>query len=222
MTFAKAVLPGLLVGLSAAAGCAHRVEGPAGTLAAFGAALERGDFKSAYALTSADTRKRMPYEAFAALLGADAAETKAFGRRLGAEAPRLPARVEITLGLGEVVPLVLEEGRWRLDGPGFELWGQATPRATLRTFIRALEARRYDVVLRLVPNRYRGEVSAEKLRQYWELERKDDHVALLGRLRAAAGAPIVESGDEAHMPYGPEHEVRFVREDGRWKIEDPD
>ena len=45
---------------------------------------------------------------------------------------------------------------------------------------------------------------------------------LLSRLQAAANAPIVESGDEAHMPYGPEQEVVFVREDGVWRIEDPD
>ena len=221
MTMAGAVL-GVTVAAAFALGCAHRPEGPAGTLAAFGAALERGDLKAAYALTSADTRKRMPYEAFAALLGPNAGEVRALGRRIALEAPRVPPRVEITLGLGEVVPLVLEEGRWRVDGPVFDPWGQATPRAALRTFIRALDERRYDIVWRLVPDRYRGELSPEKLRQYWEQERKDDHAALLVRLRAAAAAPIVESGDEAHMPYGPDREVHFVREDGRWKIEDPD
>ena len=46
--------------------------------------------------------------------------------------------------------------------------------------------------------------------------------AMLTRLQAALAAPIVESGDEAHMPYGPELEVVFVREDGVWRIEDPD
>ena len=120
------------------------------------------------------------------------------------------------------MPLVLESGGWRIDGPVLEPWGQGTPRAALRTFLRALAERRYDVVLRLVPNRYRGGLSADKLRQYWEQERTDEHAALLARLRAAAAAPIVESGDEAHMPYGPDEEVRFTREDGRWKIEDPD
>jgi glutamate racemase len=43
----------------------------------------------------------------------------------------------------------------------------------------------------------------------------------LSELRASINAPIVELGDEAHMPYG-EREVRFVREDGIWKIDDPD
>ena len=32
----------------------------------------------------------------------------------------------------------------------------------------------------------------------------------------------IESGDEAHMPYGQEMEMVFVREDGVWRIEDPD
>jgi hypothetical protein len=32
----------------------------------------------------------------------------------------------------------------------------------------------------------------------------------------------VETGDEARMPYGERAEVVFVKEDGRWKIEDPD
>jgi len=131
------------------------------------------------------------------------------------------AAYALTLSTGEPVVLVAEGGGWRVDGPAFDPWGQGTPRAALRTFIRALDERRYDVLLRLAPNRYRGDLSVDKLRQYWEEQRKDDRPALLGRLRAAAAAPIVESGDEAHLPYGPEQEVRFLREDGRWKIESP-
>ena len=67
--------------------------------------------------------------------------------------------------------------------------------------MRALEQRRYDVLGRLVPARYRAGLTADKLRQYWE-ERGEDTRALIARLRAAIAAPIVESGDEAHMPYG--------------------
>jgi hypothetical protein len=213
---------GLPLGALLALGCAHGADSPGGAAAAFGAALARGDAKTAYALTSAATRKRMPYEAFAAALAADPAAAKAFGGRLATEGAALPARADLTLSTGEPIALVAEDGGWRVDGPAFDPWGQGTPRAALRTFIRALDERRYDVLLRLAPNRYRGDLSVDKLRQYWEEQRKDDHPAVLTRLRAAAAAPIVESGDEARLPYGPEQEVRFVREDGRWKVESPD
>lgn len=203
-------------------GCAHRPEGPAAAVAAFGTAVARGDFQAAYGLTSAEFRRRMPFEAFAAGFKAGGGEPEALGKRMVAEAPRIAPRVEIELSLGERVPMLLEDGRWRIDGPVYEAWGQGTPRAALRTLVRALDERRYDVVLRLVPNRYRAGLSADKLRNYWEGERKADNGALLARLRAALAGPIAEMGDEAHLPYPPDKEVRLVREAGEWKVEDPD
>ena len=210
-----------IVVLASALACAHKPEGPAATLQDLGAALARGDLRAAYALTSADFQRRTPYDAFAASLNASAADTRALGKRIGEQAARVPPRVDIQLAQGEPLSLVLEDGRWRVDGPLPEPWGQRTPRAALRTFVRALGERRYDVVLRLVPRRHRVDLTAHKLRQYWEAHR-DETRALLSRLQAALGAPIVETGDEAHMPYGPEQEMVFVREDGVWRIEDPD
>ena len=207
------------VGLSA---CAHRPEEPAATMVSFGAALARGDLRAAYQLTSAGFQRRMPYEAFAAGVAAGGAEPAAVGQRLVAEADTVAPRVEVTLQLGEQVPLVLEHGRWRIDGPVYEAWGQATPRAALRTFIRALDARRYDVVLRLVPDRYRAGLSADSLRTFWEGDQKNQHQGLLARLRAAELAPLTETGDEARLLVAPDRVVRLVREAGLWKIEDPD
>jgi len=178
---------------------------------------------AAYALTSADFRRRMPFEAFAAGFKAGGDEPQSLGKRMIAEAPRIAPRVEVELSFGERVPMLLEDGGWRIDGPVYEAWGQATPRAALRTFVRALTERRYDIVLRLVPTRYRADLSAEKLRAYWEQgDRKKENDALLVELRAAIEAPIAESADEAHLPYPPDREVRLVREGGEWKVEDPD
>jgi hypothetical protein len=207
------------VGLTA---CAHRPEEPAATVAAFGAALARGDLRGAYQLTSVPFQRRMPYEAFAAGFAAGGAEPAALGQRLVAEAGALAPQVEVTLQLGEQIPLVLEEGRWRVDGPVYEAWGQATPRAAVRTFIRALDAHRYDVVLRLVPDRYRARLSADRLRTFWEGDQKNAHEALLTRIRAAPQAPLTEAGDEARLLLAPDRVVRLVREAGLWKIEDPD
>jgi hypothetical protein len=211
----------LAIGLLSALSCAHKPEGPAATLQEFGAALGRGDVRTAYALTSADFRRRTPYESFAASLGANTGDTIALGKRLSEQAARVSPRVDIELAQGETLALVLENGRWRVDGPAPEPWGQRTPRAALRTFVRALGERRYDIVMRLVPRRHRVDLTADKLRQYWEAHQEETR-AMLARLQAALAAPIVESGEEAHMPYGPDHEVVFVREDGVWRIEDPD
>lgn len=212
---------GLTVALGLAA-CAHGPEEPSATMASFGAALTRGDLRAAYQLTSLAFQRRMPYEAFAAALTAAGSEPAALGQRLVAEAGAVAPRVAVTLALGEEVPLVLEGGRWRIDGPVYEAWGQGTPRAAIRTFIRALDAHRYDIVLRLVPDRYRAGLSADRLRAFWEGEHREEHQALLARVRAAAQGPITETGDEARLSVAPDRVVRLVREGGQWRIEDPD
>jgi hypothetical protein len=212
---------GLMVALGLTA-CAHRPEEPSATMASFGAALTRGDLRGAYQLTSVAFQRRMPYEAFAAALTAAGTEPAALGQRLVAEAGSIAPRVAVTLELGEEVPLVLEGGRWRIDGPVYEAWGQATPRAAIRTFLRALDAHRYDIVLRLVPDRYRAGLSADRLRAFWEGEHREEHQALLARVRAGAQGPITETGDEARLSVAPDRVVRLVREAGQWRIEDPD
>lgn len=206
----------------AAAGCARQAAGPADTLTAFGAAIERKDFIAAYELTSKDFRSRVPLAAFRAGFEDGGRETQALGRQLRDEVARRPLRVDVELELGTPVSVVDEGGRWRIDAAPFEPWSQRTPRAALRSFVRALEQHRYDVVLRLCPTRHRAGVTADTLRAYWEGAQRDENARLLALLRAAIRAPIVESGDEAHMPYGDRMEVLFVREDGLWKIEDPD
>ncbi len=203
-------------------GCAHPSAGPGATVAAFGSAVARGDLAAAYALTSGQFRQRMPFEAFVKGFKAGGGEPEALGRRMLAEAPRIAPRVDIELSLGERVPMLLEDGSWRIDGPVYEAWGQGTPRAALRTFVRALDGRRYDIVLRLVPDRYRAGLSADQLRAYWEGDRSKENAGLLAQLRAASTAPIVEAGNEARLAYPPGREVLLIREGGQWKVEDPE
>ncbi len=165
----------------------------------------------------------MPPAVFRAELEEGRGDTQALGRRLRAAGDAQRPRVAVELAPGEPLGLVAEGGRWLVDDPSlFEPWSQKTPRAALRSFVRALEERRYDVVLRFCPMRRRAGLSAEALRAYWEGEHKTENAAVLARLRDALGAPIVEIGDEARLPYGAGSEARLVREDGAWKIEDPD
>jgi len=209
---------GALLGAVLAAACAHAPAAPGAALAAFGDALARGDLRAAYAMTSADLQRRVPFEAFAAGFQGPAADPAGLGRRIAAEAERVAPRVEVELAAGERVPLVFQDGQWRVDGPVYEAWGQETPRAALRTFVRALDARRYDVLLRLVPDRVRGGLTPERLRTFWEESDADVHRRLLAKVRTAVSAPLVEAGDEAHAPLAEGGEVRLVREPGGWKI----
>ncbi|HSZ83817.1 MAG TPA: hypothetical protein VLA14_16135 [Polyangia bacterium] len=208
--------------VAALTGCAAHAAAPGDTLAAFGAALERKDFDAAYGLTSNAYRARVPLTAFRASLDEGGADTQALGRELRTEVAHRPARVELEVEPGRTVGLVEEGGAWRVDGPSIEPWSQRTPHDALRSFVRALELRRYDIVLRLAPTQRRAALTVEGLRAYWEGERKADNDQLLAHLRAALGAPIVETGEEARMPYGARAEVHFTREDGLWKIEDLD
>ncbi|HEY2903862.1 MAG TPA: hypothetical protein VGL59_24970 [Polyangia bacterium] len=218
--FRLAASPMAAIVFLCAAGCAHPPPGPAASVAAFAAAVDRRDYQAAYALTSADYQKRVPLVAFRLELDARAVDGRPLVERLAPRTPGVP-RVTLELSDGETMPLVQEGGTWRLDAPSLDPFPRRTPRAALRSFVRALEQRRYDVLVHFAPSRYRVNLTAEKLRQMWEGEHKADNQKLLAALHANLEAPIVELGDEAHMPYG-DRVVRFMREDGDWTIADPD
>jgi len=220
MTYWRAGVLLLLAG--AAASCAHPQRGPADAISDFGAAVDRKDYAAAYALMTADYRKRVPFDDFRRDLEAGGADVQAVAHRLREESARTPLQIDVDVDLGQRLTLVLEGGQWRVAAHPFDLYDQATPRAALRSFVRAVETGRYDALLRLTPNRYRVAVTVQKLRDYWEGEHKAENRKRLAELRANIGAPIVETGDEARMPYGDNSEARLVREDGLWKVEEAD
>jgi hypothetical protein len=53
---------------------------------------------------------------------------------------------------GDELLLVFESGKWRIDATAIDLYSQATPRQALVGFLRAFERKRYDVILRFVPD----------------------------------------------------------------------
>jgi hypothetical protein len=203
-------------------GCAQRAAGPASSVEAYAAAVERRDYAGAYALMSSSFRQRVSPVDFQRQLAKDAGELAADAKSVRDSADRWGARVEVTVPGDERVPLVRESGSWRLEAPPFEPYGQSTPRAAVRAFVRAVENRRYDVLLRLAPTRFRSSITIEKLRAYWEGEQAAQNRALLKELRQSLGARIAEEGDEAFMTYGSNRQVRFVREEGLWRIENPE
>ena len=123
---------------------------------------------------------------------------------------------------GQELTLVQEDGRWRISGNPANLYDQSTPRAAVRSFVRAMERRRYDIVLRFVPNASREGMDEERLRESFEGEGREEIERLLASLRANLDNPIEEVGDRATMTYGEGAAVQLILEDGVWKVEDPD
>jgi hypothetical protein len=130
----------------------------------------------------------------------------------------------VTSPKGDTVLLVYEDGRWKLDGSAINLYGQSTPRQSLEAFLRAFERKRYDIMIRFVPDSHLEGLDADKLKAAWEGAQKEDMIRITSALRSALSnnsAQFEEIGDRATMAYG-SNTVQLVREHGLWKIEDFD
>jgi hypothetical protein len=202
--------------------CVGRAAAPPSTVLAYASAVERRDFGAAYDLMSASFKQRVSLPEFRRQMELDAPELAADVRALRDSTDRWATRVELTLPGEDHVGLVREGRAWRLEERPLDPYGQASPRAALRAFVRAIETRRYDVLLRLAPARFRGALSTGKLRAFWEGDEAAQNRPLLRELRLNLSAPISEEGDEAFMTYGTNRQVRFVREDALWRIESPE
>jgi hypothetical protein len=198
---------------------ACRPGAPEATLDAYTRAVQAHRIDDAYALMSAEYRRTHDRAAFErSLLSSDG---KAMSRLRGG---KLTLEAEVDLGDGEKLPLVWEDGEWRVARDPLDFYPQATPEEALRSFIRAVENHRYEVVLKFVPQRYRATITVEKLRERWEGDKRAELLAQLAAARAHLGEPFAygASGDEATLPVQSgetKRQVRLLREDGAWKVE---
>ncbi len=198
------------------AGCPPpREAGPVETLRAYVAAVRAGKLDRAYALMSAEYRRTHDRAAFERALGAPASVEP-----LGSA--RVELQAEAILPGGERLPLAREGSTWRIARDPLDFYGQRTPEEALRSFARAVEQHRYEVAIRFVPARYRGEVTVDALRARWEGERRAELTAQLQAVRdaLARGEPI-ELGpeEEARLQVGERKQAKLIREGGLWKIQ---
>jgi hypothetical protein len=214
------------IGLLGLLGCgttsAVQASAPEGTVAAYADAVQAGKYARAYGLMSLAFRKRYAEQDFVRMLQEHSRELPAAMQQLRAKATQVEVEAKLELSETEHLRLVLENGIWKIASDPVDFYGQRTPAEALRSFVHALDRRRYDIVLRFVPAKWSDAMTVEKLRKEWEGDRKDEVGNLIKNLKANLNAPIHQTGDTATMPYGEKYEVRFVREDGVWKIEDPD
>lgn len=195
---------------------------PQSVLRAYARALEDGRADDAYRLLSDEARRGVSLEAFRRMVKDDPDGVKEIGRTL--ERPTAPPTVTatVTSPSGQELHLILEDGAWRVDASSIELYAQDTPRHAIQGFIRAVERKRYDVVMRYVPDAHKEGLDVAKLKSAWEGHEKDEIQQVVSALKQALpSATIEETGERATMPYGA-GTMQLLREHGLWKIENFD
>lgn len=211
-----------VVGASALIGCgAGAGRGPDTALRSYASAVRAGDAEAAYAWLSADAKKRMPFDVFARTLKERPEDLTALTEGLLRPGESTEITATISAANGEQLALVYEDGAWKADLSAVNLYSQATPVATVGSFVRAFEARRYDVLLRFAPTSHKDGLNVEVLRQAWEGDQRQEMQELVQALRAqlpTAQAEIV--GDRATVAYGQAGAVQLLLEGGAWKIEE--
>jgi len=213
----------LAVALALVAGCAGaRGEDPQGVLHAYARALEDGRADDAYRLLSDEARRGISLEAFRRMVTGSPDEVKELGRALARPTAPPVVTATVTAPNGQELQMVLENGRWKVDAAAVDLYAQDTPRHAVQGFVRALERKRYDVLMRFVPDGHKEGLDPERLKKAWEGEDKEEMAQVLSALKQALpAASIEETGERAAMPYGA-GTMQLVREHGVWKIEDFD
>jgi predicted SnoaL-like aldol condensation-catalyzing enzyme len=202
--------------------CAARQEpdSPRETLEAYARALEEGRVRDAYAMLTDEAKKSTPFEAFARMVKENPEEIREIVRALSRPASPPVVTAQVTTPDGDSLRLVYEDGAWRVDASAVDLYNQETPEAAVASFVRAFENKRYDVLMRFVPDGDREGLSATKLKQAFEGEQREEVERLTQALRAALPTARVERlGERATMSYGAGGTVELIREQGLWKIE---
>ena len=203
-----------------AAGSGNAVS-PNEVLRQYALALRERRIEDAYALLSREAQARVSLAAFRRMAQENPKEISEISAEMlrPAESPRITAT--LTSPDGESLLLVYEGERWKVDASALDFYRQDSPLSTLSSFLRAFEHKRYDILLRFVPDAQREGLSAEALQAAWEGEQRSHMERLTQALRASLDTAQVELlGDRATVGYGAGGTVELVNEHGAWKIED--
>jgi hypothetical protein len=204
-------------------GCAGaRAEDPQSVLRAYSHALEEGRSEEAYRMLSDEARRGISLEAFRRMVKDNPEEVREIAKALARPTATPVVTATVTSSGGQELQLVLEGGRWRVEATAIDLYAQDTPRHAIQGFVRAVERKRYDVVLKFVPDSHKEGLDPGKLKTAWEGHDKEEIEQVVSSLKQALpSASIEETGDRATMAYGA-GTMQLVRERGLWKIEDFD
>jgi hypothetical protein len=210
----------LLLCFGCAAGSGAAVS-PNDVLRSYAQALREQRLDDAYALLSREAQARVSLAVFRQMAQENPKEIEEISADLlrPSEAARVTAT--LTTADGDTLLLVYEGERWKIDASALDLYRQDSPLAALSSFLRAFDHKRYDVLLRFVPEAQAEGLSPEALQAAWEGEQRTHMERLTQSLKASlANAKVEMLGDRATVGYGAGGTVELINEHGSWKIED--
>jgi hypothetical protein len=192
---------------------------PEAAILNYASALEAGDARAAYATLSVEAQRRVPFARFEAMMRENPEQVAALAKRLNQSPEQLTVTATFAGSPGEVLKLTLEDDEWKADLSAIDLYSQATPLAAVGSFVRAFEQRRYDVLLRFVPDSEKAGLSPEQLKTAWEGPQQQEMAAVVDALKATLPtAKAEEYGNKATLAYGSGGTVELLEENGLWKI----
>ncbi len=219
---ARLVASACLALVALVAACGGPRTAPTGTLDRYASALKAKNYDAAYDLMSSAFRAQVGKDEFVRMMRDNPREVSDTASRLTGKKSRVEVTAELTYGLGDTLHLVHESGGWRIAENPLTFYDQGTPRDALRSFLRAYRLERWDVMLRFVPKSYAALMNVDKMKMQFTGERKQEMAQLMNMLEANIDEPIDEQGNDARMRFGAGFEVKFVREEGRWRLRDLD
>ena len=213
----------LLFALLLGAACGGMGSGrPGSAVDSYVKAIRDGNYSRAYDLMSARYKKEHSRDDFIRMMQESPTEVRETAARLGSKNRKIDVSARLVYGdMSDELLLVQEDGQWRVASDPLSFYPQDTPSHALRSFLRAVDLKRWDVALRFVPNEYRKHMTEANVREEFEGKNREDNANMRRLLKANLDNHIEQQGDTARMPFGDRFEVRFRREDGVWKIEDP-
>ncbi|MEM6993236.1 MAG: hypothetical protein AAF721_22175 [Myxococcota bacterium] len=202
--------------LFAASGCGHK-EARRLTKASkrMGKAVAKGDVEQVRASIVPGATASTDLEAMMA-----GTASKTWSKTL-AKPTDVSPRAVVFVEPGRPVAVVWTDNGWRFAEDPTDVYSQDTPRQALLALVRASRRGRWDVLLRLAPQRYRTGLSVEDLERAWT---EGEHAAALKKARDhladRVAGPIFADAHEASLDLGDGKVARLEREGARWVVVD--
>lgn len=179
-------------------------------------AVRRGDARALSKRVVVGARDRVDY---AAIL-TDKQQRASWARGLARPDQVRPAAT-LFIAADQPLAVVWTGQAWVFAEDPTLMYDQSSPRAALRSLVRASTLQRWDVLLALAPERYRLGLAEDDLRRAWT---EGDYASALKvareRLAQHLAEPIVQDAHEAVLDLGDGEAAHLEREGSRWVVVD--